>query len=281
MGLLLVYQPRLTHRRVEKMLRFVLSTFVIVGLVTGYPQGYGGVQPVRAPAKQVSSSVQCRTEYATIWDTTYQETETQECVTKYDNVCKTTFERQCQPTTRQECNTVYEKQCQTVYKNVCVDKYKTEYEPYTETECSTQYKEDCEYQWEGHGNNKVWVPIPGTCKNNPYDECKEVTKTKERQVAYPVCQDVPEQSCRDVPRQVCRDVPDQVCRNQPLEQCNQVPRQECHSVHKKFPVRISKTVPKKVCDGGYGSTGSTAASRPEIFDVRGSTNSESQKIIFA
>merc|ERR1711862_1036858 len=41
------------------------------------------------------------------------------------------------------------------------------------------YKEDCEYQWEGHGNNKVWVPIPGTCKNNPYDECKEVTKTKE------------------------------------------------------------------------------------------------------
>merc|ERR1711915_44204 len=103
----------------------------------GYPQGYGGVQPVRAPAKQVSSSVQCRTEYATIWDTTYQETETQECVTKYDNVCKTTFERQCQPTTRQECNTVYE--------------------PYTETECSTQYKEDCEYQWEGHGNNKVWA----------------------------------------------------------------------------------------------------------------------------
>merc|ERR1712152_9177 len=167
------------------------------------------------------------------------------------------FERQCQPTTRQEGNTIYE------------------------TECSTQYKEDCEYQWEGHGNNKVWVPIPGTCKNNPYDECKEVTKTKERQVAYPVCQDVPEQSCRDVPRQVCRDVPDQVCRDQPLEQCNQVPRQECHSVHKKFPVRISKTVPKKVCDGGYGSTVSTAASRPEIFDVRGSTNSESQKIVFA
>merc|ERR1712038_1642990 len=69
------------------MLRFVLSTFVIVGLATGYPQGYGGVQPVRAPVKQVSSSVQCRTEYATIWDTIYQETETQECVTKYDNVC--------------------------------------------------------------------------------------------------------------------------------------------------------------------------------------------------
>merc|ERR1711982_294427 len=152
--------------------------------------------------------------------------------TVHDDVCKTVFERQCQPTTRQECNTIYEKKCTTIYKSVCVDQYKTEYEPYTETECSTLYKEDCEYQWEGHGNNKVWVPIPGTCKNNPYDECKEVTKTKERQVAYPVCNDVPEQSCRDVPRQVCRDVPDQVCRNQPQKQCSQVPRQECHSVHK-------------------------------------------------
>jgi len=263
----------------------IFTLVTVAGLTSGAPQYGSGVQPPPSrPAKQVggsTTSVQCRTEYTTIWDTQYQEKETQECVTKYDNVCKTVFERQCQPTTRQECNTIYEKKCTTVYKNVCVDKYKTEYEPYTETECSTQYKEDCEYQWEGHGNNKVWVPIPGTCKNNPYDECKEVTKTKERQVAYPVCQDVPEQSCRDVPRQVCRDVPDQVCRNQPLEQCNQVPRQECHSVHKKFPVRISKSVPKKVCDGGYGSTGSTAASRPEIFDVRGSTNSESQKIVFA
>merc|ERR1712029_601820 len=119
------------------------------------------------------------------------------------------------------------------------------------------------YQWEGHGNNKVWVPIPGTCKNNPYDECKEVTKTKERQVAYPVCS----------------DVPDQFCRNQPQKQCSQVPRQECHSVHKKFPVRISKTVPKKVCNEGYGAS----ASRPEVFDVRGKlpNYSESQKIIFA
>ena len=257
----------------------ICTLLTIAGLTSSAPSPYGtGVQPpVSRPAKQ--TSVQCRTEYTTIWDTKYQEKETQECVTVHDNVCKTVFERQCQPTTRQECNTIYEKKCTTVYKNVCVDQYKTEYEPYTETECSTLYKEDCEYQWEGHGNNKVWVPIPGTCKNNPYDECKEVTKTKERQVAYPVCNDVPEQSCRDVPRQVCRDVPDQVCRNQPQKQCSQVPRQECHSVHKKFPVRISKTVPKKVCNEGYGAS----ASRPEVFDVRGKlpNNSESQKIVFA
>jgi len=29
---------------------------------------------------------------------------------------------------------------------------------------------------------QVWVPIPGTCRNNPYDSCREVSKTKERQV---------------------------------------------------------------------------------------------------
>merc|ERR1712152_82480 len=93
--------------------------------------------------------------------------------------------------------------------------YKTEYEPYTETECSTEYKEHCEHRWEGDGNNKVWVPIPGTCKTNPHDQCRDVTKQKARQVAYPVCRDVPEQQCADVPRQACRQVPDQVSSNQP------------------------------------------------------------------
>merc|ERR1739847_66929 len=103
-----------------------------------------------------------------------------------------------------------------------------EYEPYTETECTTEYKEDCEFQWEGYGNNKVWAKIPGTCKQNPYDKCQDVRKTKEKQVAYPVCNDVPEQKCVDVPRQ------------------------HCTTKHKKVPVRISKNIPKKVCDTGYG-----------------------------
>merc|ERR1712198_524914 len=269
MGSLLVYQPRERHtHRVKKMLKFALSTFVIVGLATGYPQGYGGVQP--APSRQVSSSsIQCRTEYATTYDTTYQETETQECVTKYDNVCKTTFERQCQPTTRQECNTVYEKQCKTIYKNVCVDKYRTEYEPYTETECSTEYKEDCEYQWEGHGNDKVWAPIAGTCKSNPYETCSDVTKSKAVQVPYPVCRDIPEQKCVDVPRQDCVRVPDQVCTNQPLQKCQDVPRQECQQIHKKVPNRVSRKVPKKVCqDSGSHLDGVAVGSGPVVIDAR-------------
>jgi len=177
---------------------------------------------------------------------------------------------------------VYEKKCTTVYKNVCVDQYKTEYEPYTETECSTQYKEDCEYHWQGEGNNKVWVPIPGTCKSNPYDDCRDVTKQKARQVAYPVCRDVPEQQCADVPRQACRQVPDQVCQNQALEQCSKRPVEQCHAVHKKSPVRVSKRIPKKVCDHGYAAQAPVSNNQPEIFDARNNqATTKNQKIVFA
>merc|ERR1712084_498 len=211
-----------------------------------------------------TGSVQCRTEYATLWDTEYKETETEVCTTEYEKVCRTETQRLCQPTTRQECNTVYEKQCSTVYKNVCVEQYKTEYEPYTETECVTEYKEDCEYQWEGHGHDKVWAPIAGTCKRNPYKTCVDVAKTKEKQVAYPVCNDVPQQKCVSVPRQECVTVPDQVCSNQPLRKCQDVPRQACQAVHKKLPIRISRRVSKKVCKDGH--------SGHKIVDVRNYEN---------
>merc|ERR1711931_436450 len=257
------------HRKCKesnKMLQF-LTCATILSLVVGAPQ-YGGVQP-SPPVKTapLTGSVQCRTEYTTLWDTEYKETETE--------VCTTETQRLCQPTTRQECNTVYEKQCNTVYKNVCVEQYKTEYEPYTETECVTEYKEDCEYQWEGHGHDKVWAPIAGTCKTNPYETCKDVAKTKEKQVAYPVCNDVPEQKCVSVPRQECVTVPDQVCTNQPLQKCQDVPRQACHAVHKKVPVRVSRRVPKKICQDGHSEIDvpSPAISGPEIVDARNNENS--------
>merc|ERR1739838_379338 len=271
------------------MLFPLLSTAVLCSMTAGAPQ-YGGVQPSN-PGKTapLTGSVQCRTEYTTLWDTEYKETETQVCTTEYEKVCRTETQRLCQPTTRQECNTVYEKQCQTVYKSVCVEQYKTEYEPYTETECSTQYKEDCEYQWEGYGNDKVWAPIAGTCRKNPYDECKDVTKTKEKQVAYPVCSDVPEQKCVDVPRQECVAVPDQICTNQPL--------QKCQAVHKKVPVRISRQVPKKDCQDGHPVVAPAApagpaepvgetfvppfvGSGPEVVDVRHKTGGKGNTVQF-
>merc|ERR1711909_243483 len=264
-------------RETNKMLQF-LTCATILSLSVGAPQS-GGVQ-LSPPVKTapLTGSVQCRTEYTTLWDTEYKETETEVCVTEYEKVCRTETQRLCQPTTRQECNTVYEKECETVYKAVCVEQFKTEYEPYTETECSTEYKEDCEYQWEGHGHDKVWAPIAGTCKTNPYETCKDVAKTKEKQVAYPVCNDVPEQKCVSVPRQQCVTVPDQVCTNQPLQKCQDVPRQACQAIHKKVPVRVSRQVPKKVCQDGHPAIDnavpannlvpSPVTSLPEILDAR-------------
>ena len=262
-------------------LRSVIAP-LLLSLASGAPYSPNGAVEAPQPARLNTGSVECRTEYTTVWDTQYQEKETQQCVTNYEKVCQTVTERLCKATTRQECQTVYEKSCNTVYKSVCVDQYKTEYEPYTETECSTEYKEDCEYQWKGHGNNKVWAPIPGTCKQNPYDSCKDVSKTKEKQVAYPVCRDVPEQVCQDVPRQQCRQVPDQVCSNQPLQQCRDVPRQHCTNNHKKVPVRISKTVPKKVCDSGHGYSAPPAVLPEVVLDIGRTKNVvRSNKIVFA
>merc|ERR1712168_254877 len=187
-------------KETKTMLQF-LTCATILSLTVGAPQ-YGGVQP-SAPVKTapLKGSVQCRTEYTTLWDTEYKETETEVCTTEYEKVCRTETQRLCQPTTRQECNTVYEKQCNTVYKNVCVEQYKTEYEPYTETECVTEYKEDCEYQWEGHGHDKVWAPIAGTCKTNPYETCQDVP----RQACQAIHKKVPVRVSRQVPKKVCQD----------------------------------------------------------------------------
>jgi len=198
-----------------------------------------------------SKSVQCRVEYVTIWDTRYEEQPLEVCETHYQQLCEVESQRLCQNTTREECRLVKDKHCKQVYKKVCVDEYKTVLEPYTETECVTTYKEDCEYHWEVVGKEKVWAPIKGSCKKNPYDECHDVQKTHSKQVAYPVCHDVPEEKCHYVDRQECYQVPDQVCKNEPITKCREIPQEVCRIHHKKVPVRVSKTVPKKVCDTGH------------------------------
>merc|ERR1712152_35117 len=119
-------------------------------------------------SKYHGHGIQCRTEYTTLWDTEYEDIETHECVTKWVPVCKT----------------------------------------YTETECSTENRKVCEKTLEGEGENMKWVDIPGTCKYQPHDECKDVTK----------------------------------------EKCNKNAKKMCEDKHKRIPVRVSKRVPKKVCD---------------------------------
>jgi len=203
---------------------------------------------------RAAAPVSCRTEYTTLWSTQYTETETQVCTTVYVNQCENLIKKNCVNVPRQECTTVQDRQCSTEYNEVCVDEYRTEYDEYTETECTTEYKEDCEYRWEGAGYEKVWAPIPGTCKSNPFDTCVDVPKQKEKQVAYPVCTNVPHQKCVNVPRQECRTLQEQKCSNEPYQTCNKVPSQNCETVHKKVPTRVSRKAPKKVCDGSSGYT---------------------------
>merc|ERR1711902_347580 len=67
------------------------------------------------------------------------------------------------------------------------------------------------YTWEGEGENMKWVIIPGTCEIQPHDECMDVTK----------------------------------------EKCTKNAKKMCEEDHKRIPVRVSRKVPKKVCDDGY------------------------------
>ena len=193
-------------------------------------------------------SVQCGVTYQVVWDTEYVEQPHQTCETVYEQQCHVTSERLCHNTTRQECQLVQDQVCNTVYTKLCTDHYKTVVEPYTETECTTEYRDDCEFHWEVQGGEKVWAVIPGTCKKNPYDECRDVQKTHQKQVAYQVCEDVPEEKCQYVNRQECYQVPDQVCKSEPITQCSEVPKQICKVHHKRVPVRVSRKVPKKVCN---------------------------------
>ena len=67
------------------------SIFLIIisGLAAGAPQG------------QSYLSVDCKTEYITVWETEYEERETQECDTKRVPECKEVFKKQCKPSVRE------------------------------------------------------------------------------------------------------------------------------------------------------------------------------------
>merc|ERR1712198_764535 len=83
----------------------------------GGQQGDGtGPQQQRAPA--APARTKCRTEYTTIWDTEYVETENQVCTTVYVNECNTLYKKQCQNVPREVCTTVNDRQCSTVYRDV-------------------------------------------------------------------------------------------------------------------------------------------------------------------
>merc|ERR1712003_37784 len=107
-----------------------------------------------------------------------------------------------------EYTTLWDTEYEDIETHECVTKWVPVCKTYTETECSTENRKVCEKTWEGEGDNIKWVDIPGTCEYQPHDECKDVTK----------------------------------------EQCTKNAKKMCEDKHKRIPIRVSKKVPKKVCD---------------------------------
>merc|ERR1711923_566226 len=143
-----------------------------------------------------------------------------------------------------QCRTEYTTLWDTEYEDnethECVTKWVPVCKTYTETECSTEKRRVCEKTWEGEGENMKWVDIPGTCEYQPHDECKDVTK----------------------------------------EQCTKNAKKMCEDKHKRIPVRVSKKVPKKVCDNddGYANPLSIPEyDEFEVIDARSSGHNDSDE----
>ena len=108
--------------------------------------------------------------------------------------------------------------CSTVLKDVCEVQNTTEIETYTVTECSSFYlfmdEEECEYHWEGEGDSKKWVVMPGSCRRqrqpDPQDECSDVTREREKMVPRTVCREE-EEECVEELREECHQVTNEVC----------------------------------------------------------------------
>ena len=234
-----------------KMIFHLLFLQLAHGAPNHQGPGYPEYHPP-APVQQYQPPpVVCLTHYETVWDTTYNQINTQVCTKQYKKECKIDHQQVCVDTYKPVCHRVVENKCYTTYQQVCVEEYRKEYEHYRETECTTLNKEHCEHRWEGEGNEKIWVVIPGTCVSNPSDVCKEIPKVKEKLIPYPVCSDVPIEECVDVPRDECKEVSDKVCKTEPFETCETVPIENCEVDARRVPVRFSRKIPKQVCDHQY------------------------------
>merc|ERR1711950_117551 len=97
-----------SNRVRHKMILSLVSSVLFASVALGAPgaSNYGAAAVV-GPAKQIAStpSIQCRTEYVTLWDTEYQEKEEQVCVTKYEKECTQRVQRlNAQPSTSRIVN---------------------------------------------------------------------------------------------------------------------------------------------------------------------------------
>merc|ERR1712130_437152 len=93
-----------------------------------------------------------------------------------------------------------------------------------------------EYKWENTGSGKIWAEIPGTCKFEDEEECKNVEKTREKEVTEKICTEVPKKKCKEVEVDLCTTIKTQKCE----QECKTKPKKHCEKVHRKTPVKVSK-----------------------------------------
>merc|ERR1739848_19987 len=196
----------------------------------------------------------CHTEYQTEWFNEYQEVEEPDCEGDVQD-CREEIREVCTPTTSWKCQTIQKRQCTPTTRRVCTEVIRTE--NVKSAGCSgdaqgLDVSTGCQYKWEGKGENMRWAVIPGTCNFENEAECF-FTPTP---VNSQECEDVPDETCSLVPTEECGEVEDQVCVDKTEQICDQVQLQlDCPIVHKKKPVRVSKGVPVRICNGNGGGGG--------------------------
>ena len=92
----------------------------------------GGVSSQAAAPSNPTTQVSCWTEQATVWDTQYVETESQECQTVQMMQCNTLYQEQCVPTMKQECRMVPDQECTKVPYQDC--------QPVAQEQCNQVHK---------------------------------------------------------------------------------------------------------------------------------------------
>ena len=75
-----------------------------------------------------------------------------------------------------------------------------------------------------------WVSV---CETEHVIECKSAKKL--------VCE-------KYEPPEKCQQVSEGGCSEYPVERCTKKPENECSTEYKKVPVRVSRRIPKTVCD---------------------------------
>merc|ERR1712130_344511 len=154
----------------------------------------------------------CHTELKTVYKTEYKEKEEEKCETLKEEKCTWEKHTECQD------------------ESTLIDI------PYEETECEKKPKKVCEYEWQNTESGKIWAEIPGTCKFEDEEECKDVAKTRVKEVTEKICTEVPKKKCEEVEVDLCTTKKTQKCE----QECKTKPKKHCEKVHRKIPVKVSK-----------------------------------------